>query len=128
MSDIEDVIRDYCLHNLSGLRLLYVFGSQASYAAGPNSDWDIAFLVNKSPDNVGRWHIAEELAAVLNQDVDLVDLKEASTVLKMQIVQSGRLLYGDTLEADLFAASTMTQYGHLQESRNDILKAYSGNE
>jgi predicted nucleotidyltransferase len=128
MPDTEAAIRDYCLQRLSGLRLLYVFGSQATGHAQSSSDWDIAFLADESPDNVSRWHIAEELAAKLNQDVDLVDLKEASTVLKMQIVQNGRLLFGDTLESDLFLASTMTQYGHLQESRNDILKAYSGNE
>ena len=128
MPDTEAAIRDYCLQRLSGLRLLYVFGSQATGHAQPSSDWDIAFLADESLDNIRRWHIAEELAAKLNQDVDLVDLKEASTVLKMQIVQNGRLLFGDALESDLFLASTMTQYGHLQESRNDILKAYSGNE
>ena len=108
--------------------MLYLFGSQASGDARPDSDWDIAFLADGDLDNVSRWHIAEELAAELGQDVDLVDLKEASTVLKMQIVQNGRLLYGDSLGADLFEASTMTQYGHLQESRADILKAYERNE
>jgi len=128
MSPTESHILEYCLKRLSGLRLLYLFGSQASGDARPDSDWDIAFLADVNLDNVSRWHIAEELAAELGQDVDLVDLKEASTVLKMQIVQNGRLLYGDSLGADLFEASTMTQYGHLQESRADILKAYERNE
>jgi predicted nucleotidyltransferase len=128
MSPTESHILEYCLKRLSGLRLLYLFGSQASGDARPDSDWDIAFLADGELDNVSRWHIAEELAAELGQDVDLVDLKGASTVLKMQIVQNGRLLYGASLEADLFTASTMTQYGHLQESRADILKAYEHNE
>ncbi|HCG79979.1 MAG TPA: nucleotidyltransferase domain-containing protein [Oceanospirillales bacterium] len=128
MSPTESHILEYCSKRLSGLRLLYLFGSQASGDARPDSDWDIAFLADGDLDNVSRWHIAEELAAELGQDVDFVDLKEASTVLKMQIVQNGRLLYGESLEADLFAASTMTQYGHLQESRADILKAYKRNE
>ncbi|MDQ4424727.1 MAG: nucleotidyltransferase domain-containing protein [Thalassolituus sp.] len=128
MPPTESHILEYCLRRLSGLRLLYLFGSQASGDARPDSDWDIAFLADGDLDNVSRWHIAEELAAELGQDVDLVDLKEASTVLKMQIVQNGRLLYGDSLGADLFEASTMTQYGHLQESRADILKAYERNE
>ncbi|SIS99469.1 MAG: nucleotidyltransferase domain-containing protein [Thalassolituus maritimus] len=128
MSPTESHILEYCLKRLSGLRLLYLFGSQASGDARSDSDWDIAFLADGDLDNVSRWHIAEELAAELGQDVDLVDLKEASTVLKMQIVQKGRLLYGASLEADLFTASTMTQYGHLQESRADILKAYERNE
>ena len=128
MPPTESHILEYCLRRLSGLRLLYLFGSQASGDARPDSDWDIAFLADVNLDNVSRWHIAEELAAELGQDVDLVDLKEASTVLKMQIVQNGRLLYGDSLGADLFEASTMTQYGHLQESRSDILKAYERKE
>ena len=128
MPPTESHILEYCLKRLSGLRLLYLFGSQASGDARPDSDWDIAFLADVNLDNVSRWHIAEELAVELGQDVDLVDLKEASTVLKMQIVQNGRLLYGDSLGADLFEASTMTQYGHLQESRADILKAYERNE
>lgn len=128
MPPTESHILEYCLRRLSGMRLLYLFGSQASGDARPDSDWDIAFLADVNLDNVSRWHIAEELAAELGQDVDLVDLKEASTVLKMQIVQNGRLLYGDSLGADLFEASTMTQYGHLQESRADILKAYERNE
>ncbi len=128
MSPIESLILKYCLKRLSGLRLLYLFGSQASGDARPDSDWDIAFLADGDLDNVSRWHIAVELAAELGQDVALVDPKGASTVLKMQIVQNGRLLYGESLKADLFAASTMTQYGHLQESRADILKAYERNE
>lgn len=128
MPPTESHILEYCLRRLSGLRLLYLFGSQASGDARSDSDWDIAFLADGNLDNVSRWHIAEELAVELGQDVDLVDLKEASTVLKMQIVQNGRLLYGDSLGADLFEASTMTQYGHLQESRADILKAYERNE
>lgn len=116
MSPTESHILEYCLKRLSGLRLLYLFGSQASGDARPDSDWDIAFLADGNLDNVSRWHIAEELAAELGQDVDLVDLKEASTVLKMQIVMNGRLLFGESLEDDLFAASTMTQYVHLKES------------
>ena len=116
MSPAESHILEYCLKRLSGLRLLFLFGSQASGDARPDSDWDIAFLADGDLDNVGRWHIAEELAAELGQDVDLVDLKEASTVLKMQIVMNGRLLFGESLEDDLFAASTMTQYVHLKES------------
>lgn len=128
MSPTESHIFEYCVKRLPSLRLLYLFGSQASGDARPDSDWDIAFLADGDLDNVSRWHIAEELAAELGQDVDLVDLKEASTVLKMQIVQKGRLLFGEPLEADLFEASTMTQYVHLQESRADILKAYKRNE
>jgi len=128
MSPTESHILEYCLKRLSGLRLLYLFGSQASGDAHPDSDWDIAFLADGDLDNVRRWHIAEELAAELGQDVDLVDLKEASTVLKMQVVMNGRLLFGESLEVDLFEASAMTQYGHLQESRADILKAYERNE
>ena len=57
---------EYCSKRLPGLRLLYLFGSQASGDARPDSDWDIAFLADSDLDNVSRWHIAEELAAELS--------------------------------------------------------------
>jgi hypothetical protein len=41
---------------------------------------------------VERWKLQEDLAAQAHQNVDLVDLRRASTVMRVQVLRDGRLL------------------------------------
>ena len=106
------------------IKLIYLFGSQAKGCSTANSDWDIALLNDRKLDPLKRWQLSEELAELLNSDVDLVDLLEASTVLQMQVITQGKLLF----ERDNFAASFEMQifsmYGRLQEDRRDIIEHF----
>jgi len=117
-----DVITEFLVNKLSPY-VLYLFGSQAKQQAHPNSDFDIAFISEKEFDTYERFMIAQELAAILNKDVDLIDLKKASTVFQAQIITSGKVLYcSDNSKKVVFEMYTLKKYAKLNEERADILK------
>lgn len=116
-SIIINLLRD----NIPQLKLIYLFGSYAQGTQHHNSDIDIAVLADASLDNITRWHIAEKLASELDIDVDLVDLRTASTVLCQQVVTQGKRLWGTEQDEDIFAVKTISMYQHLQDERRAII-------
>ena len=110
---------------LNTLEVVIVFGSYADGSASESSDLDIAILTNRPIDPVSRWDLQNELAQLVGMDVDLVDLRTASTVLKMQIADKGRLIWGGEDSFEKFAVNTMTMYQHLQQERKEILHAFN---
>lgn len=58
---------------------LYRFGSQAKGISRPESDVDLAVLARHPIPALRRFELAQELAAQLHRDVDLLDLRSAST-------------------------------------------------
>jgi predicted nucleotidyltransferase len=105
-----------------GLVAVYLFGSHARGDAGPGSDLDLAVLAMAKLDPVERWKLQEDLAAQAHQNVDLVDLRQASTVMRVQVLRDGRLLLDvrPSMRA-AFEASAMSAYAHLNEERRGIL-------
>ena len=100
-----------------------IFGSRAGGSARPDSDLDLAVLPCEPLDPVALWDLAQEVAALVHCEVDLVDLWKASTVLQHQIVIHGRWVYcGDKRVRERFEANTLTRYGHLNEERGGILE------
>ncbi|WP_028299541.1 type VII toxin-antitoxin system MntA family adenylyltransferase antitoxin [Oceanospirillum beijerinckii] len=106
------------------VRLIYLFGSQADGSSTPSSDIDIAVLLEKKLDPVARFDLEQTLAIELNQDVDLVDLLTASTVLQNQVIMHGSLLFGSENEQTKFEMQIMSMYQRLNEERADILREY----
>ena len=111
-------------HLMPDVRLIYLFGSQVDGSATPSSDIDVAVLLKKKLDPVARFDIEQTVAIKLNQDVDLVDLLTASTVLQNQVIMSGELLFGSESEQTQFEMQVMSMYQHLNEERADILQEY----
>lgn len=107
------------IKNLSGL---YLFGSYATEMHTSRSDLDIAFLTSEKISAVDRWKIQEELASLIDIDIDLVDLKEASVILRAEVVENGKRIYTENAyECDNFEMVTYSMYADLNESRMDIL-------
>jgi predicted nucleotidyltransferase len=111
--------------NISGLKLVYLFGSYAAGTQDKQSDLDIAVLADATIDNVSRWELAQTLACELDIDVDLIDLRFASTVLSQQVIEQGIRLFGTEDEDDKFAMKTMSMYQDLQIERAQILDDFS---
>lgn len=80
------------LFERKGVILAYLFGSLAKEEKG--EDVDIALLFDGDMDEM-RSLIMEHLGT---ERVDLVNLKTASPVMKMQIVKTGRLIYRRSIE------------------------------
>ena len=122
----EILIAEFLKDQIPGLIAIYIFGSMADNSATPESDIDIAFLTFRKISAVEKWKIQEELASKLNQDVDLIDLKNATTILRTEVVEKGKLIFsGDSYQVNHFEMTTYSMYADLNESRQDILTDYN---
>lgn len=105
------------------LQAVYRFGSSVTNADRPDSDVDLAILAARPLAAVERFDIQERLAAALRRDVDLVDLRSASTVMASQIITTGMLLYeGDAPARHVFEDFIYGRYARLNEERRGILE------
>lgn len=122
-SNLKQVITETLVDNVSPW-LIILFGSAVNGNLLKKSDIDIAFLSDeKILDKYETFMLAQELAANLNRDVDLIDLSQASTVFKAQIVQTGKIIYCiDEQKKDLFELKTLKMYAKLNEERSEIIK------
>jgi predicted nucleotidyltransferase len=102
--------------------VIYLFGSAVRAELKPDSDIDLAFLGDENIDNYEVFMVAQELAEVLGREVDLIDLRKASTVMKIQIVCKGRVLYEkDGNRRIRFEITALKDYTLLNEERRIIL-------
>ena len=105
---------------------LYQFGSQAKGSARPESDVDLAVLAHHPISAFSLFELAQELAAQLHRDVDLLDLSAASTVMRMQVISTGKCLAApDEAARREFEMYAYSDYARLNEERRDILKRIS---
>lgn len=109
------------LSDVTDLVALYRFGSRAAGEAHPRSDLDLALLAAPL-DPMERFELQERIARQLAIDVDLVDLRRASTVLLVQVIDRGEVLIdASPIEREHFEARALSDYARLQEERRGIL-------
>jgi predicted nucleotidyltransferase len=108
---------------LPDLLAAYRFGSTATGQAVPGSDVDIAVLPFAPLDPAFRFDLQETIAVALHRSVDLVDLLQASTVMRMQVLESAVLLFERDRTARLrFETAACSAYARLNEERRAILE------
>lgn len=94
------------LFRQEGVKLAYLFGSLSRQEAG--RDVDLAVWVDNQPAYRLRQAIVERLGT---ERLDLVDLRQASPVLKFEVLRSGQLLYAaDEASEETFVISTLREY------------------
>ncbi|MED1203591.1 type VII toxin-antitoxin system MntA family adenylyltransferase antitoxin [Heyndrickxia acidicola] len=122
-TEVAQKIKAFLIDKLNPAFLI-VFGSQAKETAHKNSDMDVAFyLENRSVSSYDVFLLAQELADIIKMDVDLIDLKKASTVFKAQIYSYGKVLYARDLHLlRLKQMIALSMYAKLNEERQPILK------
>lgn len=102
---------------------VYLFGSQAQGQAQPDSDLDIAVLGTAPYHPWGLFTLAQELAAILSTEVDLVDLASAAPPLRAQVLAQGRRVFcANRLFCALFEIRVLKEYAYLQEERRQIVE------
>lgn len=108
---------------IPSLVAIYQFGSSVSGGEHRESDIDLAFLASAPLPHVARFDLQQELASVLKREVDLIDLRAASTVMAIQVISTGRLLYDAAASVrGGFEDLTYSTYARLNEERREILK------
>lgn len=102
---------------------IYVFGSFISTPRS-DSDLDLAVLLPAPADEVAFWNLAQQLAVSINRDVDLIDLRRASTIFRFQIIHSGNRIYcRDEVLANSFEDLVFSMYLNFNEKRAALIKS-----
>jgi len=115
-------IKEHLIKKISPY-LIIVYGSGARGKLRENSDLDIAFLSEHRFSDYELFMYGQELANLLDRDVDLVDLEKASTVFQAQVLSTGKVVYcSDPIKKMLFHMFTFKKYARLNEERKYILK------
>lgn len=95
-SSIAAKIRPY-LSGCEEVVAAYIFGSAASDKRRPDSDMDIAVLLNEEGSPIDRKalreHLLPPLCRALRDDVHLLVLNDASYLTRAQVFSKGELLY-----------------------------------
>jgi predicted nucleotidyltransferase len=80
-----DIIKKFLIKHLD-VDVIYLFGSSVKNTMRKDSDIDVAFLSDKSVDSFDLFLLTQKLADLLGREVDLIDIKKASTVFQAQII------------------------------------------
>ncbi|WP_209122133.1 nucleotidyltransferase domain-containing protein [Alkalihalobacillus sp. BA299] len=101
---------------------IYLFGSYAKGTMTEDSDVDIAYFSNSSLTSYENFMLAQHLADLVKKEVDLIDIKQASTVFQAQIVGFGKIIYcSNEKNRKEFEMLTLKMYAKLNEERKPIL-------
>ena len=105
------------------LEAVYLFGSQVTGRVHRESDIDVAILAGAPISPEVRLEVLEDLSVQLRSDVDLVDLRSASTVMQTQVVSTGAVLFErEAAVRHRFEMQTLSAYALLNEERAAILE------
>lgn len=116
-------LSELLLREIPDLLVAYRFGSTVTGATHAGSDVDLAVLAPGPLEGERRFEIAGKLEAELRRGVDLVDLRAAPTVLRMQVMTTGTVIVvQDERARTEFENLTFSQYVRLNEERRAIVE------
>lgn len=117
----KTAIIDLLQTRLPGLLAVHAFGSQITGNAHAESDLDLAVLVAGYADPLVLWDLSSLLAERAGCEVDLLDLRAASTVMQYQILSTGERWWASDAQADLFEAAILSEKTALDTARAGLL-------
>lgn len=85
------------LDKIKEIEVAFLFGSAGRETTRPESDVDIALLLNHLPAPMKRvslrLNISESLSKVFGREVDVTILNTAGSLLKYQVAKDGKVLF-----------------------------------
>jgi len=120
MNQLQIKIYDF-LKEMPEITVAFLFGSQITGNISPHSDIDIALLFKEnfrpSPDYLLQ--IQDGLVSKLKGNVDIVNLNQASPIIKMQVLRKGEKILEKDHKAYLhFFVRTINEYDDLKKVRS----------
>jgi predicted nucleotidyltransferase len=107
---LTDKLKD-CLMPREEILGAWLFGSQASGRARPDSDVDVAFLADHALTLDERVSLQLEVESALGQArVDMVDLSRASSILQFEALQGIRLFVRSPEKVAVFSSLVAREY------------------
>ncbi|WP_119153869.1 type VII toxin-antitoxin system MntA family adenylyltransferase antitoxin [Caldimonas tepidiphila] len=119
--DCEGTLVQALRASIPRLMAVYAFGSRISGDAGPDSDLDLAVLVEGYADPLVLWELSGTLADLAGCPVDLLDLRAASTVMQHRILTTGLRLWARDVQAGLFESFVLSEKTALDTARAGLL-------
>ena len=108
---------------------VWIYGSYAQGRARRDSDLDIAILPDRPIDAWERLERAQDVATGVHREVDLVDLRKVSPVLRFEVVTRGqRVAVRDAYACDLFETVAIKMFQRLNEGQREhlaLIKAWA---
>lgn len=125
----NDLIIQYLQAKMPDLKAIYGFGSRFNGRANAESDWDLAFLAERTIDYQTLWEWASELGELLKtQKVDLIDLRKAPIVFRFEIISTAQRFYcTDDFFCDNYECAVYTEYQFFNEQTEDLVEAWIKN-
>lgn len=125
MGDYRPII-EAVLKHYPDVQAIYLFGSYDTEHEWPNSDVDIALLLPpekvREAGSLALGPLWFELERRLGKTVDLINLRQVSTVFQKEIIMADRRIYrGDEHAANEFEMLTLSFYQKLNQERREVL-------
>jgi predicted nucleotidyltransferase len=117
----RDTIIKTLQQRVPGLLAIYAFGSRITGHARLDSDLDLSVLVAGYADAVALWELASDIADIAGCEVDLVDLRAASTVMQYQIISTGERWWAKDVQAGLYEVFILSEKTELDTARAALL-------
>ena len=109
---------------IDDLQAIYVYGSAVSDVFSEKSDLDVAIKARSVLDKVKRWDYQEDLAILMGRDVDLLDMDQASLVMKYEVLTTGDRIYCQAVsEIEKYETVIYSRYLEFNEIRKPIIEA-----
>jgi len=108
--------------SLPNILAIYAFGSQITGHANEHSDLDLAVLIDGQVETFDLWDLASQLSEIAGCDVDLLNMRLASTVMQYQILQTGRTLWVKQPDAGIFESFILSEKINLDVLREELLE------
>jgi len=127
MINSSKIIRAILNHHPE-IQAIFLFGSYGTEDERPESDVDIALLLtpndSKRLGSLLAGNLHSELERLLSKDVDLINLRQVSTVLQKEIIAANRCIYqGDKHAEEEFEMLMLSQYQKLNDERKGIIES-----
>lgn len=120
--DVKQGIIDFFRERLPDTQALYVYGSVGTDHERLGSDVDLAILPAHPLAKPSLQRFRSDLEILLRRDVDLIDLLQANTVLRYEIIRTGTCIYHDDLvKRQLFEIYAFLSYFRFNEERKEIV-------
>lgn len=119
---IEEITKQY-----QDVWAIYLFGSFDTEYQRPDSDLDLAIIADGLADAFALWELAQRIAMKIHRNVDIADLRQASTVFQNEVIrQERRIFCNKPKECDALESRYLAMYLRLNEERKEIIQDLKG--
>ena len=104
------------------IECIVIFGSYVRESQTPQSDIDIAIKIKGGITKKELNDISKQLEEILKKEVDLIDLDNANSILKYEILYSGMPIYiKNEYYYDLYVIDACNEFLEVNEDRESII-------